>query len=179
VSKIVIRYSVPGPTHWGRGAVKGFATSSLLILWLFASVFVHRLPHEAEHRVGTELLAGADIPASVVDVFAHACANCHSEQTRWPWYSYVAPASWIVETDVKRARERLNLSRWDGLDAAEQRLLLTAIATVIENREMPLHRFVVFHPGVKLSTAASAQVIEWTHAERRRLRAPVSHLTEK
>jgi hypothetical protein len=148
-------------------------------MWLLASVFVHPLPHEAGHQVGAGLLAGADIPRSVVDVFAHACANCHSEGTRWPWYSYVAPASWIVEMDVKRARERLNLSRWDGLDAAEQRLLLTAIATVIENREMPLHRFVVFHPGVKLSTVDSVQVIEWTHAERRRLRAPAPSLTEK
>lgn len=179
MSKKVIRHSVPGPNRLGRGAVKRFAISGLLLIWLLASIFIHRLSHEAEHRVGAELLAGADIPPSVVDVLAHACGNCHSEQTRWPWYSDVAPASWIVETDVKRARERLNLSRWDGLDAAEQRLLLTAIATVIENREMPLHRFVMFHPGVKLSPVDSVKVIEWTHAERRRLHAPVPTLTEK
>lgn len=179
MSKTVPIHSLPGPTGLGRGAVKGLAASALLLVWLLASIFVHRLPHEAGHRVAAEMLVGADIPPSVVDVFAHACANCHSEKTRWPWYSYVAPASWIVETDVKRARERLNLSRWDDLDAARQRLLLTAIATVIENREMPLHRFVVFHPGVKLSTVDSVQVIEWTHAERSRLRTPARSLTEK
>lgn len=174
-----MRRHVPGPARLGRGAVKGFVMSSLLLVWLLASVFIHRFPHEPEHRVGAELLAGAGTPPSVVDVFDHACANCHSEKTRWPWYSDVAPASWIVETDVKRARERLNLSRWNGLNAAEQRALLTAIATVIENREMPLPRFIVFHPGVKLSLVDSVQVIEWTHAERRRLRAPVPGLTEK
>ena len=148
-------------------------------MWLLASVLVHPLPHEASDRAGAPLLLGADVPPSVVDVFAHACINCHSEKTSWPWYSHVAPFSWLVENDVKRASEHLNLSRWDNLDAAEQRLLLTAIATVIENREMPLHRFVVFHPGVKLSTVDSVQVIEWTHAERRRLRAPVPGSTEK
>ena len=179
MSNTVTKYSVTGPSRFGRVAGKGFTVSSLLLVWLLASVFVHPLPHDAEHRVGAELLVGADIPPSVVDVFAHACASCHSEETRWPWYSYIAPASWVVETDVKRARERLNLSRWDGLDAAKQRLLLTAIATVIENREMPLHRFVVFHPGVKLSTVDSVQVIDWTHAERHRLRAPAPSLTEK
>lgn len=179
MSKTVPKHSVSGPTRLGRGPVKGFMMSSLLLVWLLASVFVHRLPHEPENRVGAELLAGADIPPSVAGVFAHACANCHSEKTRWPWYSHIAPASWIVETDVKRARERLNLSRWDGLDAGKQRSLLTAIATVIENREMPLPRFVVFHPGVKLATVDSVQVIEWTHAERSRLRAPTPHLTEK
>jgi hypothetical protein len=151
----------------------------LLLVWLLASVFVHPLPHESSDRVGAPLLLGADIPPSVVDVFAHACINCHSDNTRWPWYSHVAPVSWLVETDVKRARQRLNLSRWDRLDTAEQRQLLTAIATVIENREMPLHRYVVFHPEVKLSTDDSIQVIEWTHAERQRLRTSESSLTAK
>jgi hypothetical protein len=112
-------------------------------------------------------------------MFAHACINCHSEKTRWPWYSLVAPMSWIVENDVKRARQHLNLSRWDSLDAARQRLLLTAIATVIENREMPPHSYVVFHPEARLSANDSVQVIEWTHAERRRLRISASSLTAK
>jgi cytochrome c len=179
VSKSVTKHTVLGPTRLGRGAGKRFAVSSLFLVWLLGSVFVHRLPHGPEHRAGAELLVGANTPPSVVDVLAHACANCHSENTRWPWYSYVAPASWIVETDVKHARERFNLSRWDCLDPAEQRLLLTAIATVIENREMPLHRYLMFHPGVKLSTVDSVQVIEWTHTERRRLRAPVPSATEK
>jgi hypothetical protein len=157
----------------------GFAVSGLLLVWLLASVLVHPLPHEALDRAGAPLLAGADIPQSVVDVFAHACINCHSEKTRWPWYSYVAPVSWLVENDVKRARKRLNLSHWDSLDGAEQRMLLTAIATVVENREMPLHRYVVLHSDVKLSIDDSVRVIEWTHAERRRLRASEPSLPAK
>ena len=65
----------------------------------------------------------------------------------------------------------MNLSRWDSLDTAEQRTLLTAIATVIENREMPPPRYLMLHPQAKLSADDSARVIEWAHAERRRLRA--------
>jgi hypothetical protein len=143
----------------------------MLLVWLLASVFVHAVPHETTDRVGVPLLLGADVPAPIVDVLAQACVNCHSERTRWPWYSNVAPFSWLVENDVKRARERLNLSRWDSIDAVKQRSLLTAIATVIENREMPLHRYLMFHPEVKLSTHDSVQVIDWTHDERRRLRS--------
>jgi cytochrome c len=179
VSKSATKHGVSGPTRLGRGAGKGFAVSTLFLVWFLGSLFVHPLPHEPGHRAGAELLVGANTPPSVVDVLAHACANCHSENTRWPWYSHVAPASWIVETDVKRARARFNLSRWDSLDAAEQRMLLTAIATVIENREMPLHRYLMFHPGVKLSTVESVQVIEWTHTERRRLRALIPSSREK
>lgn len=148
-------------------------------MWLLASVLVHPLPHESLDRAGTPLLPGAEIPPSVMDVFVYACANCHSEKTHWPWYSHVAPVSWLVESDVKRARKRLNLSRWDNLDAAEQRMLLTAIATVVENREMPLHRYVLLHRDVKLSTDDSVLVIEWTHAERRRLRTSEPSLSVK
>lgn len=141
------------------------------MVWLLGSVLVHPVPHRASDRAGAPLLQGSDISPSVTDVFAHACINCHSEKTTWPWYSQVAPVSWLVEGDVKRARERLNLSRWDSLEAADQRMLLTAIATVIENREMPPHKYVMLHPEAKLSAEDSIRVIEWTRAERRRLRA--------
>lgn len=174
MSNIAANHRVPGRIRSNRGAGAGLALSGFFLAWLFVSVLVHALPHETTDRAGAPLLLGADIPPSVLDVFAHACINCHSEKTRWPWYSRVAPVSWLVENDVKRAREHLNLSRWDSFDGAEQRALLTAIATVIENREMPLHRYLVFHPDVKLSAEDSVQVIEWTHAERRRLRASES-----
>jgi heme-binding protein len=171
--------SLSGLTRLRRRANVGLAFSSLFLIWPLASVFVHPLSHETSDRAGAPLLPGADIPPSVADVFSHACANCHSEKTRWPWYSQVAPVSWFVENDVKHAREHLNLSRWDSLQAADRRMLLTAIATVIENREMPPHKYVVFHPEAKLSADDSTRVIEWSRAERRRLRAPASSLGEK
>jgi len=179
VGKTFTNHRLLDPTRLKHGTGVRLAVSSLLVAWLLASVCVHALPHEASDRAGTPLLLGADVPPSVVDVFVSACINCHSEKTRWPWYSHLAPISWMVENDVKRARARLNLSRWDSLDASEQRSLLTAIATVIENREMPLHRYVMFHPNVRLSADDSIQVIEWTHAERRRLRTAESSVPAK
>src|SRR5260221_283906 len=143
-----------------RGASMGMAASGFVLVWVLASAFVHPLPHRVSDRAGAPLLPGADIPQPVADVFAHACINCHSEKTTWPWYSNVAPVSWLVESDVKHAREHLNLSRWDDLEAADQRLLLTAIATVIENREMPPSKYVVLHPEAKLSAEDSVRVIE-------------------
>ncbi len=147
-----------------------FATCGFVLVWLFASLLVHPLSRESTDRADAPMLLGAEVPPPVVDTLSHACANCHSEKTSWPWYSNLAPASWLIEYDVMRARKRLNLSRWDKFAATEQRRLLTAIATVVENREMPLHRYVLFHPTVKLSPDDSSQVIDWTLAERHRLR---------
>jgi hypothetical protein len=155
-----------------RGVAAITVASSLVILWIIASLLVHALPHDISDRASAPILPGAEIAPSAANVFNQACVNCHSEKTHWPWYSRVAPASWFVESDVKRARQHLNLSRWDSFDTAEQRLLLTAIATVIENREMPPHKYVVFHPEAKLSADDAVQVIEWTRTERRRLRGP-------
>jgi hypothetical protein len=152
---------------------------SLVLMWVLVSLFVHPLRHDISDRASAPLLPGAEIAPSVTNVFDHACFNCHSEKTHWPWYSNVAPVSWLVENDVKRARKHLNLSRWDSLDPAEQRLLLTAIATVIENREMPPHRYLVLHPEAKLSAEDAVQVIEWTRDERRRLRGSMDKVTSK
>ena len=176
MSQKVTDHRFPGPARLRH--VAGFVCG-LLLVWLLASFLAHPLSHEESDRGGAPLLPGAEIPSSVADVFAHACINCHSEKTRWPWYIQIAPASWLVENDVKRARKHLNLSRWDRLDTAEQRMLLTAIATVIENGEMPPGRYVVFHPEAKLSAGDSVQVIEWTRAERRRIRTSVSSPTTK
>jgi hypothetical protein len=167
----------PSPSKRGAGSRTGLAIVALLLVWLLVSVLVHSLPHEAPDR-GAPLLMGADSPESVRNVLAQACGNCHSQNTRWPWYSQVAPFSWLIEDDVKRAREHLNLSRWNTLDAVEQRSLLIAIATVVENREMPLHKYLMFHGEARLSPEDSFQVIEWTQAERTRLRTSAASLMQ-
>ena len=165
------------PLKRSAGAGPGLAAAATLLVWLLVSVSVHPLPHESPDR-GAPLLMGADSPESVRNVLALACGNCHSQNTRWPWYSQVAPFSWLIENDVKRAREHLNLSRWNTLDTVEQRSLLTAIATVVENREMPLHKYLMFHGEARLSPEDSLQVIEWTRAERTRLRTSAASLAQ-
>ena len=147
------------------------AAFAMVGAWVLVSALTHRIPHEVPDPSSSPILQGAEIAPALANVFNHACADCHSEKTRWPWYSNLAPASWFVEGDVRRARSLFNLSRWDGLGTAHQRTLLTAIATVIENHEMPPHRYVMLHPQATLSPDDAVHVIEWTRAERHRLRA--------
>jgi hypothetical protein len=154
-----------------------------LLMCLLASVSVHLIPHTTSDRPADRskdpLLSGADIPPSVAAVFTNSCVNCHSEKTEWPWYSHVAPISWMVESDVKHAREHLNLSQWDELQSIDKRTLLTAIAKEVERGDMPPRRYLVIHSKAKLSAEDSARVIEWTRAERHRLRASEASLTTK
>lgn len=115
------------------------------------------------------LLAGADADPAVLRTLEKSCRNCHSERTEWPWYSYVAPMSWMIENDVHQGRSHLNLSRWDEYDAQKQHDLLAELAAVVRNRRMPLPRYLLLHPNAKPSQAEFDRIYQWTRAERRRL----------
>ena len=75
-----------------------------------------------------------------------ACFDCHSNETIWPWYSSVAPFSWLIGQDVEEGRERLNFSAWGR---GEQEI--EEIADVIQNGEMPPVYYVILHPEANLS----------------------------
>jgi hypothetical protein len=78
-------------------------------------------------------------------VVRRACQDCHSHQTVWPWYSRVAPASWLLVSDVEEARARLNLSQWSflGPEAAAQKV--RQMCTEARNGEMPLWQYRLIH----------------------------------
>src|SRR5512136_2053872 len=82
-----------------------------------------------------------------------ACFDCHSNETVWPWYSYVAPVSWLIYHDVTSGRSRLNFSEWNqnqpaALEASEQAL----------SGEMPPFYYVPLHPSARLTTAERQQL---------------------
>ena len=138
-----------------------------------ASVIVHPFGAVKIQDDKRPIFAGAKIDASTEVLLSRACMNCHSERTAWPWYSYVAPASWLVERDVSDARAHLNASRWNEYSATDRQTLLAAIGAAARNRQMPPSRYTLLHPEAKLSAAEAEQIYRWAHAERRRLRSPV------
>ena len=77
-----------------------------------------------------------------------ACFDCHSNQTRWPWYSSVAPVSWLVQRDVDAGRRKLNFSEWDR----PQKEAKEAAETVREGK-MPIRTYLLLHPEATLSAA--------------------------
>ena len=116
------------------------------------------------------LLAGSAANGRTLAVIGRSCANCHSEQTDWPWYSRIPPASWMIEKDVSAARTKMNLSRWDEYGAERKRQILGSIASSVRNGRMPLARYLMLHPKARLSEEDALLLETWSRAERRRLR---------
>ena len=77
---------------------------------------------------------------------ARACFDCHSNQTKWPWYSFVAPVSWVVAHDVYDARDELNFSEWDKPQEAKK------APKLVRNEAMPLQKYLWLHPEADLTS---------------------------
>ena len=83
-----------------------------------------------------------------------ACFDCHSNETVWPWYSYVAPVSWLVYSDTMQGRQRLNFSEWNNKSRD-----VREIAEVIQEGEMPPTIYLPLHPSAQLTAAEKEQLI--------------------
>lgn len=81
-------------------------------------------------------------------VARRACYDCHSNETAWPWYSKVAPMSWLIQQDILEGRRALNFSTWGR---GEQEI--DEIAEVIREGEMPPLQYILLHPSTNLTEA--------------------------
>jgi cytochrome c len=97
------------------------------------------------------LLQGANIPANARTVLVAKCADCHSNETRWPVYARLAPGSWLIERDIVKAREAMNLSCWDALSTDKQEVLKAKIVREAKSGEMPPMQYLAVHWTAKLS----------------------------
>jgi Haem-binding domain len=93
------------------------------------------------------------------EVARKACFDCHSNQTVWPLYTKIAPASWLITYDVLKGREELNFSEWQAL-GAEVGEMGDEIAEVIQEGEMPPNQYLIMHPEAKLNPAEQQLLID-------------------
>jgi hypothetical protein len=138
----------------------------LLGMMLVASVISGTRRSE---NANAPLLAGAQISAQVRSTIDRSCRDCHSEATRYPWYSYVAPVSWFINQDVQKGREHLNFSRWSEYSVIRRERCLSEIANQVQDGGMPLASYTLLHRDAKLSHADVEALFKWTQEERARL----------
>ena len=123
-----------------------------------------------DRGAGEAILVDAQVEPETLAIVKRACQNCHSQQTEWPWYSHVAPVSWMLARDVQQARVHMNLSEWPDYSTDDRLRLLGAIGSAVRNRAMPVQRYLLLHPEARLTDGEREQIYRWTQSERRRLR---------
>ena len=105
------------------------------------------------------------LPDEIHNILNQSCFDCHSNFTNYPWYSKIAPASWLVARDVRLGRENLNFSEWDTLSKRKKIKQLTEILETIEEKEMPLPYYLIIHRNANLSEDEKEKISQWVSSK--------------
>ena len=146
---------------------------AFIILVLAAQVYQPERSNPAVDESKT-IYASLSVPPEIKAILERSCTDCHSHGTTWPWYSTIAPISWLTARDVKNGRSSMNLSTWGTYKKTRQANKLDQIFTEISEDKMPLKPYRLMHPGAALSKDEIDRMCRWAEKERDRLTEPDS-----
>jgi hypothetical protein len=124
-----------------------------------------RIPSNPKIAASRNLFSQMPVPPAVTYTLKSACADCHSNETVWPWYARAPVASLLLAHDVNDARQHFNLSDWQSVREKGPEELAAAFSGICENLlsgAMPKHTYVWLHAAAHLSKAQISQVCTWT-----------------
>jgi len=132
-----------------------------LIILVVLFIAIQLIPVKRENP---PVVADFDGPAEVKDIFKVSCYDCHSNETRWVWYTNIAPVKWLAAHDVKEGREHLNFSNWGNIPSEKYGRIAYKIWDDIEEGEMPLKIHTIMHKDAILSDEQKAIVKDWAQS---------------
>jgi len=112
-------------------------------------------------RTNPAVISDIGAPEKISNILRTSCYDCHSNETAWTWYAYVAPVSFLVADDVKEGRKHMNFSEWNKYDDKKKAKYLDEIIEVIEEGEMPLTSYTFIHPNAKLDAYRIKMIKDW------------------
>jgi len=122
---------------------------------------------------GRDLISSQQPPPEIAALLHAACYDCHSDETRWPWYSRIAPMSWLIANDVRGGREQVNFSDWPTDLPGRAAKRLERMSEEIDYKEMPPAKYTLMHPEARLTAAQRQALIDWADQSAAKLKAMV------
>lgn len=130
------------------------------ILFVFSIIFI-AIQFFPVQRTNPAVTQEVVLDDATRKIFKRACFDCHSNETVWPWYGYVAPVSWLVANDVNHGRSHINFSEWGRYTLDEKKHILKGIPEEIEIGAMPLWFYKPLHPEAKISAEDFEAINAW------------------
>jgi hypothetical protein len=116
-------------------------------------------------RTNPPLKGDLGAPPQIRMSLKRACYDCHSNETQWPWYSYIAPISWLVERDVEGGRRQLNFSEWGFYYPTTRKRKFQWMERTLHEETMPPWHYRILHPGASLTPQDLAELEKWLESE--------------
>ena len=114
----------------------------------------------------TPFLTQTNPPEEVLAIMKTSCFDCHSDQTRYPWYNNVAPVSWWLDGHIEEGKEHLNFSDWSSYSDKKKDHKLEEVIETVESSEMPLDSYTWTHEDARLSDRQREAVMAWARQAR-------------
>ena len=136
-------------------------------IWLVFAVFVilQFIPNTYPEVIKSneyDLIQTGMLPDEIEQILRTSCYDCHSNETKYPWYAYIAPVSWLVVRDVKQGRSDLNFSEWDNLKSRDKIKLLDEIAEEVDEGNMPMPIYTITRRDASLDDNQKQVLVKWT-----------------
>ena len=110
----------------------------LRIIFIVVIILLIAIQFVPVNKINPPVTGEIKAPENVMQILRTSCYDCHSNEVKWPWYSNIAPASWLVAYDVKEAREHINFSEWQSYSAEDKADDIEEIWEEVKEGEMPL-----------------------------------------
>lgn len=140
------------------------------VVWLYVIAalviifgLIQLVPYGRDHANPPVVNSPAWNTTQTAGMVRAACMDCHSNETVWPWYSNIAPVSWLLQRDVDEGRVRFNLSNWPANPAA-QRGLASEMAEIIQEGRMPPIQYTLIHANARFTAAQKQELIQGLEA---------------
>ncbi len=143
---------------------------ALLIVFIIIQ-FIRPAHNLSEQVLPTDIAKIYAVPDSVQHLLNIACYDCHSDNTRYPIYTYVQPVGWIMARHVKRGKADLNFSEFGTYSKRKQQSKLKAIINTIRDNEMPLTSYKLMHGDARLSKEEKELIMNWTTVTKNNLQS--------
>jgi hypothetical protein len=147
-------------------------TILLGLLALFILIqFIRPAPNKSTAGFSNDLEKTVNVPENVQSILKNACYDCHSNNTRYPWYAGVQPVGWLLANHIRNGKEKLNFNEFGSYPVRRQVSKLNGIANSIKHGSMPLSIYTMMHKEARLSAGEKALVIDWALRTKDSLRA--------
>ncbi|WBX99330.1 heme-binding domain-containing protein [Chryseobacterium gambrini] len=132
---------------------------TLLGFALIQFISTDKVNPPVDHKVN--FVDAKKTPSKIQGLLKGACYDCHSNETVYPKYAYIAPISWSVKSHINEGREHLNFSIWDTYNKDLKQSMLSKSIQTIQNKTMPMPGYIVYHKEANLSDAERALLIQY------------------
>ncbi|SHL10073.1 Haem-binding domain-containing protein [Chitinophaga jiangningensis] len=137
-----------------------------LLIGFIAIQFIQPARNSSVQVLPTDISKQNSLPTNVQAILKTACYDCHSNNTQYPWYSYIQPVRWMLDRHIRQGKEELNFSDFGSYTARRQGSKLKSIENSVHDGTMPLSSYTLIHKNARLSQGERELIMDWARKTR-------------